>query len=237
MLGNRQGVAGYAFRRPAPERRAFAIVLSDAHAHAEAIAGRLFRHAFENGSQDSPVLRLVFVRRDAYARSANAWANQAKAARLGGGCAPGTDIGPLQNLQLYELATRYFSAQRVRALHFLAGGGVANGPGFFVPPAVVDDPAPDACRLIEEAPCAMVALLKYSDLDEVAAQIDERAPDMMSIWTNDLGRAHRLADRLRSQTVLISEVSPPRLADADPRDDGLLPFLHTRVRVVRPALP
>lgn len=233
MLAGHPGVSRYALPRPAAIRRASAVVLADADDLAEAVAVRLFRHAFESGGAHGTALRFVYVHRDIHARSANVWANLAKGARLGGAGEPGNDIGPLQNRQLHEHAVRYFSDARIRDLHFLAGGHVASRAGFFVPPAVVDDPPLEACGLIDVAPCALVALLKYSDLDEVLAQTDAHVPDVVSIWSNDLRSAHRLADRLRSQVVLVNQVAAPHHTQAAPRENGLLAYMRTRVRVVR----
>ena len=60
---------------------------------------------------------------------------------------------------------------RSDGLRFLSGGEPSGGPGFFVPPTLVDNP-PDEARIVREEVFGPVrSLLKYSDIDEAVLNV------------------------------------------------------------------
>jgi len=227
MLAAHPAVARHA-AAAMPVRHAAALVLDDADA--AATIAPLFRQAFCDDRGGRPVLRIVYVHRDLYARVANAWADLARSARLGPGRRAGIEIGPLQNRQAHADAARHFAA--AGPLSYLAGGEVSRAPGYFVPPTVVDDPPWAAQARLATAPCPVVALVKYSDADEVLGVIDARhASWAVSVWSLDDERARAIADRLKVHATAVNLPAAPSTAAVQEPQVTLSRFTRPRVRM------
>src|SRR4029077_16088115 len=88
----------------------------------------------------------------------------------------------------------------------VAGGGVLERGGYFVPPSVARD-VPDTARLgREEQFGPVLPVLRYSDIDEVI----ERANDTDfglggSVWSSNRERAFGVAARINSGTVWVNK--------------------------------
>lgn len=210
-----------------------AIVLDDADV--VAVCDQLFHQAFRDTCMGDPALRVVHVHRDLYAGAANRWADMARAMRLGHGLDDDTDMGPLQNRQAHEQAARYLARLRDDGMHFLAGGAAVAGAGCFVPPTVVDNPPRHARALIDEAPCALVALSKYSDLDDLLGEVNACSRHTaISLWSRNAEVARSVADRLVAPEVSINVALQPGSATAGvPPQTALARFTRRRVRVQR----
>ncbi len=199
-----------------------AIVLDDADV--EAIAEPLFWAAFKNSGQVCVAAKRVYVHDSIYDDVAHALCRIANEVQMGNGTQQGVRLGPVQNRLQFERVKRLVDGARAQGLNFLTGGVVPEGPGYFVPVTIVDNPPDDADVVQEEAFGPVLPLLRYSDIDEVIARAN--AVDVGlggSIWSSNRARALEVAARLETGTVWINaaQALTPFAAFAGHKQSGL----------------
>jgi aldehyde dehydrogenase (NAD+) len=89
--------------------------------------------------------------------------------------------------------------------HAVSGGGRVEGPGYFVQPTVLTGLRRGARILREEVFGPVIAATPFDDVDEVVELANDTIYGLAAaIWTRDIGRAHRLARRMRAGTVWLN---------------------------------
>ena len=170
-------------------------------------ARKLFMGAFLNSGQVCIAAKRIYVHDAIYDAFAQAFAAAAKAAPMGPGTQEGVMLGPVQNRPQYERVRELIAATHAAGHRFLAGGEVPDGPGYFIPPTVVDNPPDDARVVVEEPFGPIVPLLRFSDVDEVVRRANDSEFGLGgSVWSNDLAQARTIGARLEVGTVWINSV-------------------------------
>lgn len=199
-----------------------AIVLPDADV--EAIAEPLFWAAFANNGQVCVAAKRVYVHEAIYDRVAAALVKVAARVQTGDGSDPASRLGPVQNRQQFERVRQLVADTRAAGHRFLTGGETLDGPGYFVPVTLVDNPPDDARVVQEEAFGPVLPLLKYSTVDEAVARANACDYGLGgSVWSSDLGAAAEVAARLETGTVWINSAQglTPFAAFAGHKQSGL----------------
>ena len=90
-------------------------------------------------------------------------------------------------------------------MSLLAGGGRPERRGYFVEPTVFGD-VDNACRLArEEIFGPVVCLMRFRDEEHAIAIANDTPYGLAAgVWTESVGRAHRLVGRLRAGTVWVN---------------------------------
>jgi len=170
-------------------------------------ARKLFMGAFLNSGQVCIAAKRIYVHDSIYDAFAQAFAATAKSALMGPGTQEGVMLGPVQNRPQYERVKELIAATHAAGHRFLAGGEVPDGPGYFIPPAVVDNPPDDARIVVEEPFGPIVPLLRFSDVDEVVRRANDSEFGLGgSVWSNDVAQARAIGERLEVGTVWINSV-------------------------------
>ena len=87
------------------------------------------------------------------------------------------------------------------------GGQRIGDEGYFVEPTIISHEAAqdDSALVREEIFGPVVAVTPFDDWEEVVARANDTDYGLASgIWTQDLSKAHRLADALQAGTVWIN---------------------------------
>lgn len=171
------------------------------------VAKRLFMGAFFNSGQVCIAAKRIYVHEAIYDAFAEAFVAAAKSARIGSGTDEGVVLGPVQNRLQYERVKELITATRAAGHRFLTGGEIPPGPGYFIPPAVVDNPPDDSRVVVEEPFGPIVPLLRFSGVDEVVRRANQSDFGLgASVWSGDVAQAKAIATRLEVGMVWINQI-------------------------------
>lgn len=173
------------------------IVFADADFD-KAVAG-ITRSAFENCGQVCLGTERVYVQRPIFDKFVAALKAKAEGLKVGGPDTPGVGIGPLISAEHKQKVMGYYAKAQAEGATVVTGGGapVMEGEyanGHFVQPTIWTG-LPESASVIREeifGPCCHIAPF---DTEEEAIAL-ANATDYglaTTVWTQDLGKAHRMA--------------------------------------------
>ncbi len=133
----------------------------------------------------------------------------AKTARMGDPMSMDTQVGPVTTRPQYEKVLGYIDIAKNEGAELLMGGGAATRPecgkGWFVEPTVFAGVKNKMRIAQEEVFGPVLSVIKFNDEDEaVAIANDVRFGLGSGVWTSDIGRALRMAERIQAGTVWVN---------------------------------
>ncbi|MCF4166872.1 aldehyde dehydrogenase family protein [Zavarzinia compransoris] len=222
-----------------------AIVLPDVDV--ATLAPNLFWAAFANNGQICIASKRMYIHKDVYEPLRDAIVDYAKTVKVGDGAEQGTQIGPVQNKQQYRRVLDLIEDSKKQGHKFLLGGEAMDGPGYFVPVTILDNPPEDSRIVQEEQFGPVLPLLKVEDIDEAVAKANASEYGLGgSVWSGDPDKALAVGERLETGTVWINETQhlSPLAPFAGHKQsgvgvengvDGLLEYTNVQTVVVRKA--
>ncbi len=186
-----------------------AIVLEDADP--KEVAPKIFAAAMAMAGQACIAIKRLYVHDSLYDAVCDELGQLARAARVGNGLAPDTQIGPLQNKAQFEKVKGFLEDAR-RNGAVVAGGEALEGEGYFVQPTIVRN-IPDNARLVREEQFGPVLpVMRFSDIDEVVARANDTEFGLGgSVWSSDRERAFQIATRIQAGMVWVNKHLDPGL--------------------------
>jgi len=183
------------------------IVFADADLDA-AVPGAAMA-AFANAGQICSAGTRLFVERSIYEEFVGRVAEFGRKLKVGNGLDPATQVGPLVSREQLDRVVGYLDAGHAEGADVVAGGRRMAGDGFdegyFVSPTVFSGVRDDMKIAREEIFGPVISALPFDDIEEVVKRSNLTMFGLGSgIWTRDVGKAHKLAGRIRAGTVWVN---------------------------------
>jgi aminomuconate-semialdehyde/2-hydroxymuconate-6-semialdehyde dehydrogenase len=177
-----------------------AIVFADCDFE-DAVTG-ISEAAFLNTGQVCLCAERVYVERSIFERFVEALKGKAESLRIGSPLDGTTDLGPLISRQHREKVLSYYRLAREEGAAVVSGGGVpefGNGldKGFYVQPTIYTGLLESARCVKEEIFGPVCHVAPFDTEEEAVSMANETKYGLAaSIWTTNIKRGHRVAQRM-----------------------------------------
>ncbi|HMO35244.1 MAG TPA: aldehyde dehydrogenase family protein, partial [Gemmatales bacterium] len=179
------------------------IVFADANLN-EAAAGA-FLGIYLNQGQCCCAGSRLFVEDKAHDMVVDILQKKASSHRVGDPFDIATEQGPQIDKDQFNKIMHYIDAGKKQGAKCLAGGERQGDKGFFIKPTIFTDARDDMDIMKEEIFGPVLSITRFKDISEVIKRANATNYGLAAaVWTQDINKAHRIADAVRAGTVWIN---------------------------------
>jgi len=147
----------------------------------------------------------LYVEQEIFDKVVAGVAEHAGNIKLGCGLDPDTDMGPLVSEEQFSRVTGFIDSGQTEGAKVATGGKRHGGEGYFVEPTVLVDTNPNMKVVREEIFGPVVTAMPFKDPEEIIPIANNTNYGLAAgVWTQDIGKAHRLASHIKAGTVWIN---------------------------------
>lgn len=147
----------------------------------------------------------IYVQRGIYEQVVDGLAAFAKMLPMGGSDDPNSVLGPLISEKQRQRVEGIVNEGVAAGAQVVTGGKAMDRRGYFYEATIVTGTTPDMRLIREEIFGPVGSVIPFDDEDEVVAAANDTEYGLAgSIWTENLGRAHRVVNELRAGQVWVN---------------------------------
>ncbi len=157
---------------------------------------------FRNAGQVCLAGSRLYVQNGIYDEFMRRYKIAAESMKVGDPKDPATEFGPLASSVHHDKVTSYFDTVEVDGGRILTGG---SGNGLFVNPTIIVDAPATARVCTEEIFGPVVAVQRFDNEEDVVTAANATPYGLNAmVFTENLSRAHRVAENLKAGTVWVN---------------------------------
>jgi acyl-CoA reductase-like NAD-dependent aldehyde dehydrogenase len=169
------------------------------------VAKKLFFAATVNSGQVCMAVKRIYAHEKIHDALCAALSAEAAKAKLGDGLDPSTTLGPIQNRRQFERVCELKSDARQHG-RLSEGAAPVSGSGYFVAPAVVTGLSESDRLVAEEQFGPVFPVLPFSDVEDALTRANSTRFGLAgSVWSRDVARAQKIAERLEVGTAWVNQ--------------------------------
>ncbi len=147
----------------------------------------------------------LYVEQSIFDQVVEGVSEQARKIKVGHGFDPETSMGPLVSEEQLKRVCNYLEIGLSEGAEAVVGGRKRPGTGYFVEPTVMVKTKPHMKVVREEIFGPVVCAMPFRDVDKMIAEANTSEYGLAAaVWTRDISKAHRIAEKLRAGTVWIN---------------------------------
>jgi gamma-glutamyl-gamma-aminobutyraldehyde dehydrogenase len=180
----------------------------------DAIAAMIMGGAMQNSGQICVARSRLYVEASLYDALVERIAAQAAGMQPGDPSDPNTRLGPLASARQQEIVEGFIDGAEAEGGELLVDGrgSMSESGGCYVAPTVIAQPDSNA-RIIQQEIFGPVLAVSHFEGEEEAVRLANATPYGLAgtVWTRDLGRAHRLSSRIEAGMLKIMTAPVERM--------------------------
>lgn len=171
----------------------------------KAIAGAFWANFGNNGQSCTAGSRL-FVHASIHDEVSAGLQAIAKGLSIGPGLDdPGHDLGPVISEVQMSKILGFIEGSRTEGASVVTGGARSGDAGWFIPPTIVTNVSDDMTIAREEVFGPVLSVLRFEDDEDVLVRANDTPYGLAAgLWSQNVTRVRRMADRLQAGTIWVN---------------------------------